>query len=44
MKIAATADPSSRQEELGQFLTAKPVADFLASMFGPVDAKRRKEL
>jgi hypothetical protein len=35
MKIAATADPRSRQEELGQFLTAKPVADFMASMFGP---------
>ncbi|MBN8460544.1 MAG: hypothetical protein J0M04_22160 [Verrucomicrobia bacterium] len=35
MKIAATADPGSRQEELGQFLTAKPVADFMASMFGP---------
>jgi hypothetical protein len=35
MKIAAPADPRSRQEELGQFLTAKPVADFMASMFGP---------
>ena len=25
----------SRQEELGQFLTASPTADFMASMFGP---------
>lgn len=28
--------PGSRQEELGQFLTAPPVADFMASMFGPL--------
>ena len=35
MKIAATEDPRRRQEELGQFLTATPVADFMASMFGP---------
>lgn len=35
MKIAATADPRSRQEELGQFLTANPVADFMASLSGP---------
>ena len=27
------ANPRSRQEELGQFLTATPVADFMASMF-----------
>ncbi len=36
MKLAATANPRSRQEELGQFLTATPVADFMASMFGPL--------
>ena len=30
------ADTRTRQEELGQFLTAKPVADFMASMFGPL--------
>ena len=35
MKIAAAANPRERQEELGQFLTASPVADFMASMFGP---------
>lgn len=35
MNIAATANPGSRQEELGQFPTAKPEADFMASMFGP---------
>lgn len=28
--------PVRRQEELGQFLTATPVADFMASMFGPL--------
>jgi adenine-specific DNA-methyltransferase len=36
MKIAAIENPRSRQEELGQFLTAMPVADFMASMFGPL--------
>ena len=36
MKLAAVETPRSRQEELGQFLTATPVADFLASMFGPL--------
>ena len=36
MKNAATANPRERQEELGQFLTAPPVADFMASMFGPL--------
>lgn len=36
MKIAAIENPRSRQEELGQFLTATPVADFMASMFGPL--------
>lgn len=35
MKIAAFENPRNRQEELGQFLTATPVADFMASMFGP---------
>jgi adenine-specific DNA-methyltransferase len=34
MKIAAIENPRSRQEELGQFLTASPVPDFMASMFG----------
>ncbi|MBI4026554.1 MAG: Eco57I restriction-modification methylase domain-containing protein [Verrucomicrobia bacterium] len=36
MKVAAIEHPRSRQEELGQFLTATPVADFMASMFGPL--------
>ncbi len=34
MKTAAIENPRSRQEELGQFLTAMPVADFMASMCG----------
>jgi len=34
MEIAAIENPRSRQEELGQFLTASPVADFMVSMFG----------
>jgi len=34
MKAAAIENPRSRQEELGQFLTATPVAAFMASMFG----------
>jgi adenine-specific DNA-methyltransferase len=34
MKIKAIENHRSRQEELGQFLTATPVADFMASMFG----------
>jgi adenine-specific DNA-methyltransferase len=34
MKSAATDNPRTRQEELGQFLTATPVAAFMASMFG----------
>jgi hypothetical protein len=34
MKTAALENPRSRQEELGQFLTATPVADFMAAMFG----------
>ena len=36
MKIAALEIHRSRQEELGQFFTATPVADFMASMFGPL--------
>jgi adenine-specific DNA-methyltransferase len=36
MKAAAIENPRSRQEELGQFLTASPVAEFMASMFGPL--------
>ena len=36
MKLAAIERPRSRQEELGQFLTATPVAEFMASMFGPL--------
>lgn len=36
MKLAAIKNPRSRQEELGQFLTAMPVANFMASMFGPL--------
>ena len=33
MSLAATATSRERQEELGQFLTASLVADFMASMF-----------
>jgi len=36
MKLAAIKNARSRQEELGQFLTATPVAGFMASMFGPL--------
>lgn len=36
MDLSAIENPRSRQEELGQFLTATPVADFMASMFGPL--------
>ena len=36
MNTAAIADLRSRREELGQFLTAPPVADLMASMFGPL--------
>src|SRR5688500_14544703 len=35
MKMADTANTRERQEELGQFLTSSPVANFMASMFGP---------
>ena len=34
MRIAAIENLRSRQEDLGQFLTATPLADFMASMFG----------
>lgn len=34
MKIEVIENPRTRKEELGQFLTAAPVADFMASMFG----------
>ncbi len=34
MTLAATTNPRERQEKLGQFLTASPLADFMASMFG----------
>jgi adenine-specific DNA-methyltransferase len=36
MKAAPIAHFRNRQEELGQFLTAAPVATFMASMFGPL--------
>ena len=36
VKLAVIENPRSRQAELGQFLTARPVADFMASMFGPL--------
>ena len=41
MVAAITSKPRTRQEELGQFLTAAPVADFMASMFGPLPGVRR---
>ncbi len=36
MKLAVITPHRSRQEELGQFLTAPHVADLMASMFGPL--------
>lgn len=33
---ATKEEARTRQEELGQFLTAAPVAEFMASMFGPL--------
>jgi len=36
MQIASIKTPRDRQEALGQFLTARPIADFMASMFGPL--------
>ena len=41
MKLAAMENPGSRQEELGQFLTATPVADFMASAFGSIPSATR---
>lgn len=35
MKFTAIENRRNRQEELGQFLTATPVADFMASLSGP---------
>lgn len=34
MKPATATQPRTRQGELGQFLTAEPVAELMASMFG----------
>ena len=42
MKVAAIEHLRNRQEELGQFLTATPVADFMASMFGPLPGATRR--
>lgn len=36
MKTATAAKGRRRQQEIGQFLTATSVADFMASMFGPL--------
>lgn len=36
MESSAVEHPRRRKQELGQFLTATPVADFMASMFGPL--------
>ena len=36
MQTVTTPHARNRQPELGQFLTAAPVADFMASMFGPL--------
>ena len=36
MKTATSVPSRSRQAELGQFLTAEPVAAFMASMFSPL--------
>jgi adenine-specific DNA-methyltransferase len=41
MKAVAPENPRNRQEELGQFLTAEPVADFMASLFGPLPSTVR---
>ncbi len=42
MKLVAMENPRTRQEELGQFLTATPVADFMASMFSPLPSAARR--
>ena len=44
MKTSTTSQPRKRQEELGQFLTATPVADFMASMFEPRRSTNRSNL
>lgn len=36
MSNATLPDVRKRQGEIGQFLTPAPVADFMASMFGPL--------
>ncbi len=41
LKLAAIENHRSHQEELGQFLTATPVAEFMASMFGPLTRATR---
>ena len=41
MKVAAIETPRSRQGELGQFLTASPLAEFMASMFGSISGSVR---
>ena len=41
MTAATTSALRKRQEELGQFLTAAPVAAFMASMFGPLPSAVR---
>jgi adenine-specific DNA-methyltransferase len=41
MDTVATENPRARQEKLGQFLTASPVANFMASLFGPLPATVR---
>jgi len=41
MVAGTTALPIDRQQELGQFLTSTPVADFMASMFSPFPSTLR---
>ena len=36
MKTTSKSQQRTRQQKLGQFLTATPTADFMASMFGPL--------
>lgn len=36
MKTTSKSQQRTRQQKLGQFLTAVPTADFMASMFGPL--------
>ena len=42
MKAVAPENPRNRQEELGQFLTAEPVADFMATTVGPLPSSARR--